>query len=443
MKRRLSAILAIAVLTLCLAGCSRTDIPGNTGNAEPSQSAQTDGTAPTIDTAASRELRAQAYTNVPGAPTQNAVLAYTLSYFPDTPEKTEYPVAVLEPDSLIVDSLEDIYRFVQEEKKMPVRYFPEEVQKQVEEILDGSSVDILHISEFFGIRPELDLVEAETARGRVQLEADYVPGQLVVVLFGSATQEDSILWTPLAAQVEKQGEVSFDVPSELLEQINEKETLFLVLTIRRGASGDGDAESQGQPVTAFIPSKNAGDLTGEYGEATSSDGTALPEDFRIFIQEHNEQTKKEIGRLQQFLTQEKQPIAAYFSDALQAQMALLLENVQPDTLVCYNANFLGAENYVDTYGDVIAGFRFAVPYPDGTQVVCLLGTLKDALPESQNTDRILPEESAYDWTVLRGKTQEGYVFLTFSQQCIPVMEQEGALALILSQPILEQEGSQG
>lgn len=433
MKRK--AICLLLALVLCLAGCSGEVVPKLPQEAT-TREASAENLAVTIDASSATDLRDQAYTNVPGAPTQGAVLEFCF-------DGQAQPVAVLEPDEWIVSNLEKIYTFVQEEEKMPVRYFSEEVQKQVEQILGGSSVDMLHISEFFGIRPEPDLADAESARGRVKLEADYIPGQLVVVLFGSATQEDSVLWTPLAAQVETRGEVSFDAPTALLEEIRGKETLFLVLTIRRGGSGDADADSQGQSVTSFIPSKDAGDLTGEYGAYTGADGTVLPDDFRIFIREHNEQSKKEIGRLQQFLTQENQPIAAYFSDDLQAQMALLLEDVQPDSLVCYNANFLGAENYVDTYGDVIAGFRFAVPYPDGTQVVCLLGTQKDTLPESGSTEKILPEESAYTWSVLRGKVREGYVFLTFSQQCIPLMEQEGALALILSQPILEQERAEG
>lgn len=445
MKRKMTALLLAGLL--CLAGCageaSQVSTQGISNQGESTQGTQTEFSANTIDISSATDLRDQAYTNVPGAPTQESVLEYTLTYFPGREEARCFPIATLEPDEWIVDSLEDIYRFVRETEKMPVRYFPEDVQAQVQEILGGASVDILHISEFFDIRPELTIAEGENARGWVKLEADYTPGQLVVVMFGERTQgqSENIHWTPLAANVESQGEISFQVPSELLVQINEKDTLFLVLTIRRGGSGNAEEDSQGDAVATFIPSKDAGDLTGEYDQITSADGTVLPDTFRIFIREHNEQTKQEIARLRQFLDQEQKPIAAYFSDSLQRQMALLLENVRPEDLICYNANFLGAENYVDTYGDVIAGFRFAVPYPDGTQVVCLLGTLKEIQPEKQKEDRILPEESQYEWAVLRGETKEGYVFVTFSQQSIPVMEREGALALVLSQPTTEQEGS--
>lgn len=146
MKKRLWVMAML--LTLCLTGYGQADTPSlpDNGSAEAAETA--DSTATPIDPAASRELRDQAYTNVPGTPTQNAVLDYTITFFPDTPEEEAHPVQWLEPDALIVDSLKDIYDFVQEEGKMPVRYFPEEVQKQVQEILKGGSVDILHISEF-------------------------------------------------------------------------------------------------------------------------------------------------------------------------------------------------------------------------------------------------------------------------------------------------------
>lgn len=116
-------------------------------------------------------------------------------------------------------------------------------------------------------------------------------------------------------------------------------------------------------------------------------------------------------------------------------MALLLDSVQPEELICYNANYLGAENYVETYGDVVAGFRFSTDYPEGTEVVCLLGTPKDTPPEAQSDDPVLPEESAFNWATLRGEVKGEYVFITFPQQLLPMMEDQGALLLVLSQPI--------
>lgn len=446
MKIRLWAM--VMLLALCLTGCGQPDTsvtgnPTDNGNVEATET--TDFTVTPIDPAASRELRDQAYTNVPGTPTQNAVLDYTITFFPGTPEEEPHPVQWLEPDSLIVDSLKDIYDFVQEEEKMPVRYFPEEVQKQVEQILGGGSVDILHISEFFGIRPELELPEEESAEGRVQLDEDYQVGQLVVVMFGDTTGVDTenltkeelenIQWTPLSAKVKKQGEITFHIPPELLEAVEGEETLFLVLTVRSGSTGTADGESWSEEITRFIPSKDAADLAQSQGTITSADGSVLPDDFRIFIREHTPESKTEISRLQRFMEQQEDTIASYFPEKLGQQMALLLDGIRPEELICYNANYLGAENYVETYGDVIAGFHFSTDYPEGTEVVCMLGTRKDPQPEQQSDDPVLPEESAFDWVTLRGEVRGEYVYITFPQQQIPMMEDQGALLLVLSQPI--------
>lgn len=405
-----------------------------------------------VDTTSPASLDHQHYANVPGMPTQEAVLEDTITYFAETDAALTYPVTVLEPDELIVDTLTDIVDFVQEQDVMPVRYFPEEVQHEVQHILGGASfdvVDILHMTEFFGIVPDFQPVEGEDAQSRVQLDADYTPGQLVVVMFGDVSQADTehltqedirkIEWSPLPADVTANGQISFLAPEELLQRLAGQECLFLVLTVRPGGSGTLTDDQEAVAVQDFVPSKDAGDLLSEYGQITQADGTPLPDDFRIFIRAHTDLTLNEIQRLQAFMQQDNQPIAAYFSEDLQSQMALLLENIQPDSLICYNANFLGAENYVKTYGDAIAGFRFATLYPDGTQVLCLLGTLKSPLPQEQRTLSILPEESAFDWFVLRSEAKDGYVWITFPQQLIPIMEQEGALALILSQPITGEE----
>lgn len=437
MKKRLWVMAML--LALCLTGYSQADTPNLPDNGS------VEATATPIDPAASRELRDQAYTNVPGTPTQNAVLDYTITFFPDTPEEEAHPVQWLEPDALIVDSLKDIYDFVQEEGKMPVRYFPEEVQKQVQEILKGGSVDILHISEFFGIRPELELQEGESAEGWVQLDEDYRVGQLVVVMFGDTTDVnmenlteealENIQWTPLPASVKQQGQITFEIPPELLDRVEGEETLFVVLTVRNGGTGAADGEDGSEAIAEFIPSKDAKALAQSLGAITSADGSVLPDDFRIFIREHTAESKTEISRLQQFMEQQEDTIASYFPENLRQQMALLLDSVQPEELICYNANYLGAENYVETYGDVVAGFRFSTDYPEGTEVVCLLGTPKDTPPEAQSDDPVLPEESAFNWATLRGEVKGEYVFITFPQQLLPMMEDQGALLLVLSQPI--------
>lgn len=303
-------------------------------------------------------------------------------------------------------------------------------------------MDILHISEFYGICPQVELTDVKTAQGWVQLDADYRTGLLVVVMFGETghlTQDEpeTIRWTPLAAQVKTPGQITFDIPTSLLESINGQKTLFLVLTVRPGGEASGEQDAQESVTPHFIPSKDSGDLTTAQGTVTSADGSVLPDDFRIFLREHTQLSREEIRRLQDYLQQTQSGIASYFPEKLQSQMALLLDHTRPEDLICYNANYLGAEDYVETYDDVVAGFRFPTDYPEGTEVICLLGTQVDPLPQTQSADPILPEESAFSWAVLRGEAKDGYVYLTFPQQLIPVMEETGALALLLSEPITE------
>lgn len=439
MRKDIPLLLTSLLALLCLSGCQKTAMSPTVTDVA-STTVEAEYTHPSIDTASASELWDQAYTNVPGTPTQNAVLDQAIFCFPETGAQTRSPVTVLEPDALIVDSLTDIYDFVQKQEKMPVRYFPEDVQQQVQQILNGSSVDILHISEFYGIRPQVELTDVKTAQGWVQLDADYQAGQLVVIMFGDAgyltrNEPENIRWTPLAAQVTTPGQITFNIPTTLLEDINGQETLFLVLTVRPGGDASGEQIGQSEQNPGFIPSKDSGDLTTAQSTVTSADGSVLPDDFRIFLREHTQLSREEIRRLQAYLQQAQSGIATYFSEDLRSQMALLLDTVQPESLICYNANYLGAEHYVETYGDVIAAFRFPTDYPEGTELICLLGTPVDPLPQSQSNDPIVPEESAFSWAVLRGEVKDGYVRLTFPQQLIPVMEAKGALALILSEPI--------
>lgn len=451
MKRNGVKGLAVLLATLCLAGCSGKKvmaIPEETAVVPTEGESQAAYQAYSLGNGSTPQLMHQEYANVPGTPTQDAVQAYNLIFREGTEEEEESPVAVREPDKLIVAALADIYRFVREEDRMPVRYFPEDVQKQVQEILGGEQVDvvdILHMTEFFGIAMEEPLPQEEALLVRVQLEAEYAPGQLVVVMFGNTSQADpqkpdkaaleNILWTPLPAKVTALGEISFQIPPEQIAELEGQDSLFLILTNRLGGTdGEGD---QGQPTDDqdFIPSKDSRDMTSGYDTITSADGTALPDEFQIFLREHTQLSQKELERMQQFLEQEGKPIAAYFEETLQKEMALLLKQTRVEDLICYNASYLGAEKYRETYGDVIAGFRFAVPYPEGTEVVCLLGTQKEILPTNPSTEQILPEETGFDWAVLRGEVQDGYVFLTFSQQSLPIIQRQGALALILSQPM--------
>lgn len=154
--------------------------------------------------------------------------------FEDVRNEETYDVAVQEPDQLTKNALFDIYDFVQSEQRKPVRYFEEDVQKAVQELLPtGVSVDILHMTEFMQIIPDETKKRNEEdenydAEVKVIIDADYRPGQLVLVMIGDRQEckedddIDLIEWTPFKASVTDVGKIEFVIPAELVERSKER-----------------------------------------------------------------------------------------------------------------------------------------------------------------------------------------------------------------------------
>ena len=74
-------------------------------------------------------------TDAPGTPTHDVVLSLTANWMDE--ENTAYEMEVMEPDQLTTDTVTEIYKFVYEQGMRPVRYFPEETQRQIEAMLEG------------------------------------------------------------------------------------------------------------------------------------------------------------------------------------------------------------------------------------------------------------------------------------------------------------------
>ena len=169
MKKIIALLTAGLVLVAALSGCAGKTAQSMDGAAMP----QTQTGVQTLSSKSeeqttlednyefSSEILAEPndirYTDVPGMPTQDFVLS-----FEDVKNEKTYDVTVEEPDKLTGNALSDIYNFVQTEQRKPVRYFDEEVQKAVEELLpNGVSVDILHMTEFMQVL--LEKTEDKTA----------------------------------------------------------------------------------------------------------------------------------------------------------------------------------------------------------------------------------------------------------------------------------------
>ena len=291
MKKIIALLTAGLVLVAALSGCAGKTAQSMDGAAMP----QTQTGVQTLSSKSeeqttlednyefSSEILAEPndirYTDVPGMPTQDFVLS-----FEDVKNEKTYDVTVEEPDKLTSNALSDIYNFVQTEQRKPVRYFDEEVQKAVEELLpNGVSVDILHMTEFMQVLLEKTEDKNSDAKATVIIDADYVPNRLVIVMIGDrqACKDDqdldAIEWTPLKASVTEVGKIEFVLPAELLEKVEGDDIIFSVLTDRIGTHGGVIHYKDGEIIITY-PSKTAEDFQKEYGLYPYNNTANIPGD---------------------------------------------------------------------------------------------------------------------------------------------------------------------
>ena len=275
MKKIIALLTAAFVLAAAFSGCAE-KTPQSTGE-DSAAMPQTQASTQTLPSESAEQTSLEdnyefpsqslsdpsniRYTDVPGMPTQDFVLS-----FEDVRNEKTHDVAVEEPDKLTSNALFDIYNFVQTEQKKPVRYFDEDVQKAVEELLpNGASPDILHMTEFMQIIPEKTEDKNCDAKATVIIDADYTPNRLVIVMIGNrqACKDDqdldAIEWTPLKASVTEAGKIEFVIPAELVESVEGEDTIFSVLTDRIGTRG-GVIRYEGGEIVITYPSKTADDI---------------------------------------------------------------------------------------------------------------------------------------------------------------------------------------
>lgn len=381
------------------------------------------------------------YTNVPGTTTQDAVTGCSAEILINDSFSAAWSMEFLQPDALTLAALLDIYDFVLENSVMPARYFPEDVQQEIREILDGADPEILHMSEFMSVLPESVAVEDGVARVQLVFDVDYQPGQLVVVMFGDIDEVDpsvlteaeirQIEWTPLPAEVVQPGVIEFTIPHTLLMDIQAQQTMFNVLTDRRGGRGSGESGYTETPAQVIVPSKNASDMTIISNEYYNAGGEPLSDDFRIYLTEKTPVMQEEIRRIENYIQpagSEPRPIAGWFSDEVINEVSLFAgADFDTDTLLAYEIKAVAAENYIDTYGDVRTAFQFATPYRDGQTIVSVLGVPSEN-PDGANGTQM-------EWTVLNTVVEDSMTKITFKQLLIPTMEEESLLLIVLSEPI--------
>ncbi len=402
------------------------------------------------------QILTEAYTDVPSVMTQDAVLEFELECIDDshTPEEHfQCALTVLEPNPKAMEMLEDVYTFVWRQGNRPVRYYDEETQQKIQDLIPGVDIDILHMTEFMAL--ELDGVAEETVGFRSVLDVDYRPGQLVIAVLCVEEENGEYRYYPYRARVPETGHIDFDVPQEEYNEIVEqqnlvgKQVIYHVLTDRIGARGNVikyEMEIQGYVI---VPSKDARDVV-QIETWYSDSGEPIDDKFSIFFVEKSKMMECEITHIGEYIAQEHAPIE-WFPEEIRNQAQLLMRGeTQVSELMIYDIEAVMSKDYKDTYGDVAAKIRFASAYEPGKNMVAMLGFPKKNpeqaavmlnCPKTTEERMQIPtdELSHMEWYCLRAEAMDDeMVELVFKELIIPPMEQEPAMLIVFSEPMSEE-----
>lgn len=364
------------------------------------------------------------YTDVPTAMTQDSV-AELLAGENCTAE-------TLQPDEESIALLDDVYRFVWEERNRPARYYDEETQRKIAE-LSGVDIDVLHMTE--AMRLQLSGEPEHPVTVTMRLNVEYRVGQLVIVVLGIPQEDGEYLWFPYRGRVEVLGEIKWDIPVADWEQLRLQPISFHVLTDRIGPRGERLWHTE--TITEQVPvfSKDSHDVTTTVTWYTES-GEPIEDDFRVWLVDLTEPMQAEVLRIGKHLA-EGGAILDYFPAERRDEALLMLdEGADIASLIPYDIIALQDENYKDTYGDVNVEIVFSTAYRHDRAMVILAGfPIRDAA-----------EAPWVEWYVLRAAALEEYdqrkgdhpVEIGLKQLNLPRMEEEPLMLVVISEAI-EQE----
>lgn len=286
-------------------------------------------------------------TDVHGTPTQDVVASLTAAWRDEA--KTAYDLQVLPSDQLTMDQATDAYTFVYEENHRPVRWYPEETQRAIEAMIGSTDPDALHMTEF--MRLHAAQIEPPTDLDVVmELKVNYQPGQLTVAVLGDATNPQEIVWTPVESHVTAVGRLELVIPQDLMRELQGKDVLFALLTIRTSDGRTTVPATTEEPET--VPSKQAGDNT-RILRTTDENGNVLPDPFELVIAPETDIIKQELARLNEHIKTKNLPALEWLPEESQSEIRFLLGD-QADKLQILDYVPLITRSYRHTDGDAIA-----------------------------------------------------------------------------------------
>ena len=366
------------------------------------------------------------YTDVPTAMTQDSVLSLEATQ--------ECKVETLQPNVESFLLLNDVYRFTYEENNRPARYYDEPTQKKISELCDNLDIDVLHMTE--AMRLQLVGTPEEAVVVDMEMDVEYYPGQLVVVVLGIPGKNLDYTWYPYRAEIPETGLIRWEIPAEEWEDLAKQPISFHVLTIRTGPDGEIIWGRDQYQESEKIFSKDADDVYRTHYWYSES-GEAIEEDFRLFLTDLTDPMQMEVYRIGTHLA-EGGLLLDYFPEERKEEALLTLpEDVKEEDLVAYDVIALMDEKYKDTYGDINVEIQFGTTYDMEKAVVVLAGfEIKDAR-----------EQPYMDWYVLRAETLEIIKGETFTDRVriglkqlnLPWMEEEPMMLVVISEVLEEQK----
>ena len=377
-------------------------------------------------------------TDAPGTPTQDRAISLE-AYWLDE-DHTPYDLTLQPADQLTVDNAVDVYDFTYEQIHRPARWYPEETQIAIAEMINADP-DILYMTEFMRMHAAAIEEVKYDLRGELLLDIDYQIGQLTVVVLGDTTNPEDIVWTPVESRVTKVGLVEFEVPQALMEQLQGEDVIFSLLTVRPGAGGT--SERRETEIPEEIPSKQAENNT-RIVETVRS-GETLEDDFKLIIVPETDLIRRELSMLRDYVVQQEQPAVTWLPQADQDRIRYHLhaDTETVDSLIVSEYVPLITESYRDTDGDAIATLSFATPYEEGQIVISALGIPIEEW-EAQTGKKYTAREEEGKETLLHWAVQpvivreNGRVDIVFDQMTLIDMDPETGLdtglLLILSEP---------
>ncbi len=151
------------------------------------------------------EVKSGTYTEeiieTPGTPSKTVDDVTTIKIYDDNGIENLIVNVVDRQNADVQKEYDNVYRHVVTESKNVIDYFCEDVRAEIQELLPDVSPDTLVMNDFIGV-----IVHNYTyAHGEILVDAAfptvYADGEKVIALAGVFKDDDSVIWTPLKAQV--------------------------------------------------------------------------------------------------------------------------------------------------------------------------------------------------------------------------------------------------